>query len=44
MTPQHASLEREQRRRAGVRRTAWIVAAIALAVYVLFFVQQLVWR
>jgi len=27
-------------RRAGIRRTAWIVGAIAVAIFVLFFVEQ----
>jgi len=29
------------RRRAAARRTAWIVASVALAIFVLFFVQTL---
>jgi len=31
-------------RRAGIRRTAWIVGAIAVAIFVLFFVEQGVLR
>jgi len=27
-------------RRAGIRRTPWIVGAIAFAIFVLFFVEQ----
>jgi hypothetical protein len=37
-----ASTNLDQRR--GVRRTAWIMAAIALTIFVLFFVQQAFWR
>jgi hypothetical protein len=39
MNKQHASFDIDQRR-AGARRTAWIVAGIALAILVLFFVKQ----
>ena len=36
------SLQLDQRR--GIRRTAWIMAAIASTILVLFFVQQAFWR
>jgi hypothetical protein len=42
MNQQHANFDIDQRR-SGVRRTAWIVAGIALAIYVLFFVHS-VWH
>jgi len=31
-------------RRAGIRRTVWIVAGIALTILVLFFVKQGIWH
>jgi len=31
-------------RRAGVRRTVWIVAGLAVAMYVLFFIKQAFWH
>ena len=36
---QHVPANDLDRRRAAARRTAWIVAGVALAVFVLFFVQ-----
>jgi hypothetical protein len=33
-----------QAQRAGIRRTAWIVGAVAVAVFVLFFVKQGIWH
>ena len=42
MSNLQANLNLDQRR--GVRRTAWIMAAIALTIFVLFFVQQAFWR
>ena len=43
MSKQHANFDIDQRR-AGARRTAWIVGGIALAIYVLFFLKQGVWH
>ena len=43
MTNTHANLNSEQQR-AGIRRTAWIVGGIALAMFVLFIVKQLIWH
>ncbi len=40
---EHANLNSDQRR-AGIRRTAWIVGAVALAMFVLFFVKQGIWH
>ncbi|MDR3387387.1 MAG: hypothetical protein P4L92_10075 [Rudaea sp.] len=31
-------------RRAAVRRTVWIMAAIALTIFVLFFIKQGIWH
>ena len=31
-------------RRAAVRRTAWIVAGVAVAIYLLFFLKQGFWH
>jgi type VI protein secretion system component VasF len=31
-------------RRAAVRRTVWIMAGVALAIFVLFFVKQGIWH
>jgi hypothetical protein len=42
MNNSHANLNLDQRR--GIRRTALIMAAIALTIFVLFFVQQAFWR
>jgi hypothetical protein len=42
MHQQTASTNLDQRR--GIRRTALIMAAIALTIFVLFFVQQAFWR
>ena len=39
MNSQHIKFDPDQRR-AGIRRTAWIVGAIAVAIFVLFFVEQ----
>ena len=43
MTDQHASFDSDQRR-AGIRRTAWIVGGVALAILVLFFLKQGIWH
>ena len=43
MNQQRTNFDSEQRR-AGIRRTVWIVAGIALAIFVLFFVKQGVWH
>jgi hypothetical protein len=43
MTNSRTSFD-ENHRRAGVRRTVWIVAGIAAAVYVLFFLKQAFWH
>jgi hypothetical protein len=43
MNQQHSSFGNDQRR-AGIRRTAWIVGAVALAMFVLFFVKQGIWH
>ena len=43
MTDQHANFDLDQRR-AGIRRTAWIVGSIAFAILVLFFLKQAVWH
>jgi hypothetical protein len=40
---QSANFDPDQRR-AGIRRTAWIVGGIAFAIFVLFFLEQGVWR
>jgi type VI protein secretion system component VasF len=42
MNQQTASTNPDQRR--GIRRTVWIMAAVALTMFVLFFVQQAFWR
>jgi len=42
MSKQYASFDVDQRR-AGVRRTAWIVGVVAVAILVLFFLKQGVW-
>jgi len=43
MAQQHANFDTDQRR-AGIRRTAWVVGAFALAMFVLFFVKQAIWH
>jgi len=43
VSQQHANPESDQRR-AGIRRTAWIVGGIAIAMFVLFFVKQGIWH
>jgi hypothetical protein len=43
VSQRHANFDPEQRR-AGIRRTAWIVGGIAVAIFVLFFVEQGVLR
>ena len=43
MTNQHANFDSEQRR-AGIRRTVWIVGGIALAILVLFFLEKGIWH
>jgi type VI protein secretion system component VasF len=43
MNQQHANFDSDQRR-AGIRRTAWVVGGIALVIFVLFFVKQGVWH
>jgi type VI protein secretion system component VasF len=43
MKAQHANFDNEQRR-AGVRRTVWIVAGAAFAMFVLFFLKQGIWH
>ena len=44
MNQQHASMNTAHQRRAGVRRTAWIMAAVAVAVFVLFVIKQGLWH
>ncbi|HST28737.1 MAG TPA: hypothetical protein VLK26_10260 [Rudaea sp.] len=39
MKPQLAKSDADQRR-AAARRTAWIVAIVAVAIYLLFFLSQ----
>ena len=34
----------DEKRRAGIRRTVWIVGGIAFAMFVLFFVKQFFWH
>lgn len=43
MNSQHIKFDPD-RRRAGIRRTAWIVGGIAFAIFVLFFLEQGVLR
>ena len=43
MNQQHANFDNDQRR-AGIRRTAWVVGGIAIAMFVLFFVKQGIWH
>ena len=33
-----------EQRRAGIRRTVWIVGGIAAAIFVLFFLKQGIWH
>jgi hypothetical protein len=42
MNQQAANVNLDRRR--GIRRTAWIMAAVASTIFVLFFVQQAFWR
>jgi hypothetical protein len=34
----------DEQRRAGIRRTVWIVGGVAFAMFVLFFVKQFFWH
>lgn len=43
MSEQHANFDIDQRR-AGIRRTVWIVGGIAFAILVLFFLKQGIWH
>jgi hypothetical protein len=43
MTNHQANLNIDQRR-AGIRRTVWIMGGIALAIFVLFFLKQGIWH
>jgi len=43
MRERHANFDSDQRR-AGIRRTAWIVGGMALAMFVLFFIKQGIWH
>jgi hypothetical protein len=43
MTNTHSNFDTDQRR-AGIRRTAWVVGALALAIFVLFFLKQGIWH
>jgi hypothetical protein len=43
MSNQQADFDSDQRR-AGVRRTAWVVGGFALAMFVLFFLKQAIWH
>jgi len=43
MHTEQTSFQSDQRR-AGIRRTAWIVGGIAFAIFVLFFLEQGVLR
>jgi len=40
MKPQQSAKSDSDQRRAAARRTAWIVALVALAIYLLFFLSQ----
>jgi hypothetical protein len=44
MQSEHASFQISDQRRAGIRRTAWVAAWVALGIFVLFFVQQGLWH
>jgi len=43
MNQPHATFDYGQRR-AGIRRTVWIVGGLALAMFVLFFLKQGIWH
>ena len=43
MTDTYATAN-EMQRRAGIRRTVWIVGGIAFAMFVLFLVKQALWH
>lgn len=43
MNSQQANFNIDQRR-AGIRRTVWIMGGVALAIFVLFFVKQGIWH
>ena len=43
MNQQTASTNPDQRR-AGIRRTVWITGAMALTMFVLFFIKQFFWH
>jgi uncharacterized membrane protein len=43
MSNPHANFDSNQRR-AGVRRTVWVVGGFALAMFVLFFLKQAIWH
>jgi hypothetical protein len=43
MNSQHVKFDPAERR-AGVRRTVWIAAGIAFAIFVLFFIKQGIWH
>ena len=34
----------DQKPRAGIRRTVWIVAGMAFGMYLLFFLKQALWH
>ena len=42
MNSPHASFDPNSRR-TGIRRTVWIVGALAFASFVLFFIKQALW-
>ena len=43
MNQRHANFDLDSRR-AGIRRTVWIVGGIALAILVLFFLDKGIWH
>jgi hypothetical protein len=43
MNEQHVKFDPAERR-AAVRRTVWIMSAIALGIFVLFFIKQGIWQ
>ena len=43
MTRPTANFDIDQRR-AGIRRTVWIMGGVALAIFVLFFLKQGIWH
>ena len=43
MTQQHANIDLDQRR-AGIRRTVWIVGGLAFAFLLGFFLKQGIWH